>query len=92
MAETKAIDFRTLGKNVKQQHQGQINKLTYKAEAELEFLDVVRDYMKSRAELETLHAKVSIFYLEFRKAIEDTVTEKVSEVPWNHTCSFSSER
>jgi hypothetical protein len=78
MADSKAIEFRTLGKNVKQQHQSQINKLTYKAEAELEFLDVVRDYMKSRAEFETQHAKVECSDLEFREAIKNFISKEVS--------------
>jgi hypothetical protein len=58
MAEIKSNDLKLLSKNVRQQHQNQLSKLTYKAEAELEFLDVIREYMKGRAEMEQQHSKV----------------------------------
>lgn len=43
---------------LKQQHQTQLAKLTFKSEADIEFLETVREYMKTRADLEFQHGKV----------------------------------
>lgn len=44
---------------LKDQHLSQLAKLTFKSEADIEFFEVVRDYMKSRADLEQQHSKVT---------------------------------
>jgi hypothetical protein len=47
---------------LKDQHMSQLAKLTFKSEADIEFFETVRDYMKARAEIEQQHSKVmSIF-------------------------------
>jgi pyruvate/2-oxoglutarate/acetoin dehydrogenase E1 component len=43
---------------LKDQHLNQLAKLTFKSEADIEFYEIVRDYMKARAEIEQQHSKV----------------------------------
>jgi hypothetical protein len=57
-------DLRQIKIQLKQQHQSQLQKLAFKSEADIEVLEVVREYMKSRAELEINHSKVYFFILK----------------------------
>jgi hypothetical protein len=52
-------DLKQVKTQIKQQQNSQLTKMNFKSEADIEFLETLRDYMKQRADLEFQHAKVT---------------------------------
>ena len=53
-----ANDLKQFKVQMQKLHQNQLSKITFKSEADIEFLETLKEYMQKRSELEMQHAKV----------------------------------